>query len=431
MVEDAFMHVGGRLASRALLAAVALMAGLPAALPAVGTPAAAAPHAPAAERSAAHPATTRHHSTIDAELQAKLADRLSHATAGRYGMVVDIDGVGRVASLHPGRTLRPASTQKLFTTLPLLLSRAAESLDTTVTVDSPPVAGVVSGDLVVHAVDDPTMTKAKLGHLAHLVATAGIAKVTGDLVLDIGSLPTNTRQQGWKSSFVPADIGPLSPFPVNRDWWRRDSSYLAHPTRANLAAFRAELHDRGVKVRGDSVVRRSAPTGTVVATHSSAPLASIISDTLRMSDNFYAESLLAVAGGHQAVNATSTQAGVTDTSSATDGSGLSYDDRQTARGEVALLGYAQQSPAAHDLVRALPLSCRRGTLKHRFCHTIGAGMVYAKTGTLSHSSALAGYTTGASGRRVTFSVICGEVRSTTSAEKAIDRAVLVLRRFEG
>jgi len=431
MVEDSCMQMGGRLAGRTLLAAVALLAGLPAALPAGGTPAAAASRTLADAAPVAHPATARHSSAIDPGLQAKLRDRLSRATAGLYGIVVDIDGVGRVAALHPGHALRPASTQKLFTALPLLLGRPDESLVTAVTVTSEPVAGVVSGDLVVHAVDDPTLTKADLGHLAHAVANAGITTVTGDLVLDIGSLPTNTRQAGWKASFVPADIGPLSPFPVNRDTWRRDSSYLAHPTRANLGEFRAKLHERGVRVRGDNVVRRSAPAGTVVATHSSAPLTSIIADTLRMSDNFYAESLLAVAGGHKSVDATSTQAGVTDTSSATDGSGLSYDDQQTARGEATLLGYAHQSPAAHDLLHALPLSCRRGTLKHRFCHTIAAGEVYAKTGTLSRTSALAGYTTDALGRWVTFSVICGQVRSVYSAEKAIDRAVLVLRRYDG
>jgi D-alanyl-D-alanine carboxypeptidase/D-alanyl-D-alanine-endopeptidase (penicillin-binding protein 4) len=120
---------------------------------------------------------------------------------------------------------------------------------------------------------------------------------------------------------------------------------------------------------------------------------------------------------------------VTDASYATDGSGLSYDDRETARGEATLLGYAHQSAAAAGLLHALPLGCRRGTLKDRFCHTIGAGTVYAKTGTLTRTSALAGYTTDAEGRWVTFSVICGKVRSVTAAMHAIDRAVLVLRRY--
>jgi D-alanyl-D-alanine carboxypeptidase/D-alanyl-D-alanine-endopeptidase (penicillin-binding protein 4) len=431
------MHVGGRSADRALAAALATLAvalivtcalaGLPG--PPLGvTPAAAAAEAPVAPVAAA---PARHQSAIDPDLEAKLVDRLSHATSGRYGMVVDIDGVGRVASLSPASALRPASTQKLFTTLPLLLSRPDDTLVTDVTTTADPVAGVVSGDLVIHASDDPSLNKADLASLAHQVGAAGITKVTGDLVLDIGSLPTNTRQPGWKYDFVPTDIGPLSPFPVHRDDWRRDSSYLAHPTNANLDVFRTRLAQHGVKVDGPDVVRRSTHTGTVVATHESQPLSTLITETLRQSDNFYAESLLAVAGGHKAVNAVSTSAGVTDTSYSTDGSGLSYDDRQTARGEVTLLGYAHQSAAADDLLQALPLGCRRGTLKDRFCHTIGAGMVYAKTGTLSRTSALAGYTTDAAGRWVTFSVICGKVRSVTAAMHAIDHAVLVLRRYSG
>ena len=437
------MHVGGRSADRAVIAIVVTLAAvLVATCGLLGSRIGAAPAAasstavPGAGEHLARagvPATTastgRPRSAIDASLEAKLVDRLSKSTSGRYGVVVDIAGLGRVASLHPAMALRPASTQKLFTTLPLLLSRPTDRLVTDVTVAAQPVAGVVTGDLVIHASDDPSLTKADLGRLAHQVGAAGITKVSGNLVLDIGSLPTNTRQRGWKPDFVPTDIGPLSPFPVHRDDWRRDSAYLADPTAANLAVFRKRLAQHGVKVRGSSVVQRGSETGTVVATHQSAPMSQLVSETLRVSDNFYAESLLAVAGGHQSVQATSSAAGVTDTSSATDGSGLSYDDRETARGEVTLLGYAQQSPAAADLKRALPLACRRGTLEERFCHTIGAGAVWAKTGTLSRTSALAGYTTDADGRSVTFAVVCGKVRSITAAERAIDRAVLLLRRY--
>jgi D-alanyl-D-alanine carboxypeptidase/D-alanyl-D-alanine-endopeptidase (penicillin-binding protein 4) len=399
---------------------------------ATGTPETGAPAtAPAADRTATGHSHVRQRSRLDTGLEARLADRLAHATSGRYGMVVDIEGVGRVASLHPARALRPASTQKLFTTLPLLLSRADDRLVTDVSVTAEPVAGVVSGDLVIRSSEDPSLTKRNLGRLAHQIAAAGITRVTGDLILDIGSWPTNKRRSGWKRDFVPLDVGPLSPFPLNHDAWRRDRAYVSNPTAANLALFRKRLVSADVHVHGDSVVRRTAPAGTVVATHTSRSLADIITETLRLSDNFYAETLLTLGGGHKPVNATSSAAGVTDPSYATDGSGLSYDDRETARGEVTLLNYAQASPAIDDLINALPLGCRRGTLKKRFCHTIGAGHVWAKTGTLTHTSALAGYTTDALGRRVTFSVICGEVRSITSAMRAIDRAVLVLRRYGG
>ena len=435
------MQVGGRSGDRTVAGVVAALAAALVAtcgLAGSGSPAAAAVVRPpdtgaaAAQHAPAKPAVQHRrarHSTLDRALQAKLADRMSRATSGRYGLVVDIEGVGRVASLHPARGLRPASTQKLFTTLPLLLSRPDDSLVTDVSITSEPVAGVVSGDLVVHAGADPSLAKHDLAHLAQVVRDAGVRRVTGRLLLDISSLPLNTRQPGWHRDFVPTDIGPLSPFPIHRDDWRRDASYVANPTAINLQVFRTRLDNRGVKIKGNSVIVRKSPAGTVIASHQSRPLTEMITHTLRWSDNFYAESLLAVAGGHRAVDQVSAAAGVTDTSSATDGSGLSYADRQTARGEVMLLDYAHQSPAADLLVRSLPVGCKSGTLEDRFCHTDGKGEVFAKTGTLSHSSALAGYTTDALGRWVTFSIICGEVRSITAARHAIDRAVLVLRHY--
>ena len=59
--------------------------------------------------------------TVDPTLTAKIRDRLSKATARGYSVVVDIAGVGRVVRINPSTASRPASTQKLFTTLPLLM----------------------------------------------------------------------------------------------------------------------------------------------------------------------------------------------------------------------------------------------------------------------------------------------------------------------
>jgi D-alanyl-D-alanine carboxypeptidase/D-alanyl-D-alanine-endopeptidase (penicillin-binding protein 4) len=368
---------------------------------------------------------------IDATLQSRIMQRMSHATADHYGFVVDIQGVGRVVSLAPGRPMRPASTQKLFTTLPLLLDRPDRRLVTDVVMAKPPVDGVVAGDLVVRASGDPSLVKDDLGYLARRVHRIGVTRVTGRLVLDIGSLPTNTRQPGWKHEFVPTDIGPLSPFPLDRDWWRTDSSYIANPTRANLDVFRQRLAHNHVKVLGQDALARSSAASVVVASHQSATMRALVTQTLRWSDNFYAESLLSVLGGHAPVNRTSQTAGVTGTSYATDGSGLSYEDRETPQGEVTLLAYARGGAAADDLLHALPVACHSGTLRHRFCRTAGSNDVFAKTGTLSHSSALAGFTKDARGRWVTFAVIAGGVRSTYAAEKAIDRAVLVIRNYHG
>jgi D-alanyl-D-alanine carboxypeptidase/D-alanyl-D-alanine-endopeptidase (penicillin-binding protein 4) len=288
----------------------------------------------------------------------------------------------------------------------------------------------VHGNLVVHAADDPSLLRKHLAGLAAQVRAAGVRRVTGHLHLDVGRLPLRSRQSGWKSDFVPADIGPLSPFPVQQDRLHGTSHYLAHPTRANLGLFRSLLEAHGVHVVGGADIVRSTTANRVVASHASEPLQALLKHTLRQSDNFYAESLLAVAGGLRAVRSTEGDAGVTATSTATDGSGLSYDDRQTALGEVQLLRYAYGSDARYPLLRSLPVACRSGTLKDRYCGTPGAGMVIAKTGTLTHSRVLAGYTTDALGRHVTFAVICAGVRDLSAAAAATDRAVLLLRAYD-
>src|SRR5947199_4037578 len=66
--------------------------------------------------------TSTSSSSIDSTLTSAIRYQLSRATAAGYGVVVDIAGRGRVVAIHPDSRIRPASTQKLFTTLPLLLA---------------------------------------------------------------------------------------------------------------------------------------------------------------------------------------------------------------------------------------------------------------------------------------------------------------------
>lgn len=418
-------------------AAVALAAAVTAVLGALGggsgVVAAAAVLDPAGRSVAgqASGATTAERSAIDPALEQKLLDKLSTATADRVGMVVDVAGVGRVATINPGGAMRPASTEKLFTALPLLLDQPDRRLRTTVTVTAQPVQGVVHGNLVVHAAVDPSLLRKHLAGMAGQIRAAGVRKVTGRLLLDVGDYSLRTTRDGWKPDFVPKDIGPLSPFPVYEDVWRDDPGYVDHPTLANLKLFRAILRDGGVHVVDGVRVVRDAPRGSLVADHRSASMTRLVRHTLRMSDNFYAESLLVHAGGLQGVDAVVDAAGITDVSVATDGSGLSYDDRQSPRGEVQLLTYARNGAAYELLHASLPVACRSGTLEHRFCDTIAEGKVWAKTGTLTHTTALAGWTVDALGRQVTFSVITAGVRSWSKAVRATDRAILVLRRYTG
>jgi serine-type D-Ala-D-Ala carboxypeptidase/endopeptidase (penicillin-binding protein 4) len=374
-------------------------------------------------------AATTPPSTIDKSLTAAIRDKLSRSTAAGYGVVIDIAGRGRVVSINPGSKIRPASTQKLFTTLPLLLANPDRRLVTDVRAGGPVSHHILHGNLIVKSSGDPSMYPKHLSALARQVRSTGIRRVTGDLKVDIGSLPLRTSRSGWQPGSVPYDVGPLSPFPVREDILSRSSSYLRNPTPANLNVFRRRLADAGVRVLGGNRIVRTSEAKRVVASHSSAPMSALIRHTLQLSDNFYAESLLSIEKRWR-VNRMLDNADIS-ASYATDGSGLSYSDYETARGEVKLLKYAAASSAADSLVASLPVGCRSGTLIDRFCNTIGEGKVWAKTGTLRYNRALAGYTYDHLGRRVTFSILTYGVRNLTSDVRAIDRAVLVVRRYAG
>lgn len=370
-------------------------------------------------------------STTDNPLEQKLRDRLSRATAERFGIVVDAAGVGRVAAINGRLAMRPASSQKLFTTLPLLLNAPTHRLRTTVWAGAKPHHGVVHGNVIVRVSGDPSLLRGALVRLAREVRAQGIRRFTGRFMLDIGSLPLRTTEDGWKSDFVPNELGPLSPFPVRYDQLRHDSWYLGHPTQGNVHIFRGILAAAGVRVDGTSRIVRGSSPKLLLASHSSATMARLIRHTLQWSDNFFAEQLLDIEGGHATINTMEDAAGIPGTSYATDGSGLSYLDRETVAGEVALLHYAHRSSAATLLRDALPVACRSGTLLDEFCGTIAAGKVFAKTGTLAHSKALAGYTTDAKGRLVTFAILASGVRNLDAASTAFQRAVLVLRNYSG
>jgi D-alanyl-D-alanine carboxypeptidase len=288
---------------------------------------------------------------------------------------------------------------------------------------------VLHADLVVSSSGDPSLRKVDVTNLAKRLHDAGVRKVTGRLVLDIGDLPTVRVRPQWKSSYVPDDIAPLSPFPVGGDLLHSTAGYLAHPTSGNIAFLRSQLTSAGVSVAGTSVVARHVSMPHVFTAHRSPTMAALVQTTLLDSVNFYAEQLLSIEG-RGAVTATSNAAGVTSNSSS-DGSGLSLNDRTSAASEVALLEYATRSAAAGALRASLPLACRTGTLKHLLCATLTAGKVWAKTGTLDGTKCLAGYTTDAKGRVVTFAILTNGDRSTATAMTAMSKVLALLRTYRG
>jgi D-alanyl-D-alanine carboxypeptidase/D-alanyl-D-alanine-endopeptidase (penicillin-binding protein 4) len=88
-----------------------------------------------------------------------------------------------------------------------------------------------------------------------------------------------------------------------------------------------------------------------------------------------------------------------------DGSGLSINDRVTARAMVQLLDYAHRVPWGPEFHASLPVAGKSGTQADRMKGSPAQGNLHAKTGTTNDVIALAGYVTATNGEVLAFSFI--------------------------
>ncbi|HEY1937583.1 MAG TPA: D-alanyl-D-alanine carboxypeptidase/D-alanyl-D-alanine-endopeptidase [Candidatus Angelobacter sp.] len=159
-------------------------------------------------------------------------------------------------------------------------------------------------------------------------------------------------------------------------------------------------------------------TNKVLAEHCSTPLLDDIRVINKTSENLHAELALRLVGrlsgnggsfegGVAAVKKFLLQAGIKDDEfSFLDGSGLSRRDLVTPAATVQLLIYAARQPWAAAFEESLPVSGVDGSLADRFQKTPAAGLIHAKTGSLSHVNALSGYGQTLADKRFVFSIFC-------------------------
>jgi D-alanyl-D-alanine carboxypeptidase/D-alanyl-D-alanine-endopeptidase (penicillin-binding protein 4) len=370
-------------------------------------------------------------------LRRKVEAALGGSTAVTVSAAIDVEGYGTLLRRESGHPLPPASTQKNYVGLSALVALGPSArLRTEVARTATPVAGRLPGHVWLVAGGDPYLTKLGLRALAREVRAAGITTIVGDVRLDDSRYDPRRTAPGWKSSYMPRQAGPLSALAVDRNQWRGDSAFLSDPAFPAAVLFRDYLRAEGVAVTG-TVRRERRPSGAVtVAERLSGPMPAVVQRALKHSDNFAVELLLkevgrvvggdgSSAGGIAAVRDVLGEHGV-PVGAGSDGSGLSAHNRQTTSGQVLLLRAADESGSKAAFRAALPIGCRDGTLKRRFCGTPAEGRVSAKTGTLNGVRALAGFTRTASGRDVWFAFQLTGVDSGGRALAAIDRAVVAL-----
>ena len=214
---------------------------------------------------------------------------------------------------------------------------------------------------------------------------------------------------------------------------------------AHYAAWRFKrlLEERGVRVGGELATRHrplaeagaaGGAVGPVVARLTPPPLAAGIATVNKPSQNVHAELLLrrlgtirgngSIGDGIKAVGTMLASAGLSAAEAEIhDGSGMSTYNRISPRGMVKLLRWIDAQPWGARWRATLPVAGVDGTLAARFREGALSGRLFAKTGTLNASNALAGHMVAASGRTLRFAAYANDVPADSGASGAIDRAL--------
>jgi D-alanyl-D-alanine carboxypeptidase/D-alanyl-D-alanine-endopeptidase (penicillin-binding protein 4) len=391
---------------------------------------------------------------------AGLKDRIA-ATLARYGMagsgtsvaVFDLTAKRSVYQLRPDVLRLPASNEKLVTSSAALSAWTAEfRFSTQLFIDAPgpDEEGVVHGDVYLRGLGDPTLSTSSFqarhygmetGDIHDFVARLtklGVTRITGRVVADDGYFDAARSVANWRPSMT-SYCGPLSALTLNESF-ASDGSYVSDPSLAAANALTKQLRAAGIRV-AHAPLRGVAPiTATLAYTERSAPLSRVLAAMNKSSDNFLAEELLKGLGagfgdggstvaGADVAERFLVSIGLDDGFRIRDGSGLSYQDKLTARVVLRVLGAMAKRADFPVFRRSLAVAGVDGTLKYRMRGTSAAGNVRAKTGTLNDASSLSGYVTTANGHTLSFAMLMnGSPVPAAEAHAAQDAVAVLLAR---
>ncbi|MDH6225759.1 D-alanyl-D-alanine carboxypeptidase/D-alanyl-D-alanine-endopeptidase (penicillin-binding protein 4) [Streptomyces sp. MJP52] len=367
--------------------------------------------------------------------------------------VVDVATGRTLFERGAGTALLPASTTKIATGVAALSAMGPDHRFTTRTVLQPDGEDEGRGkagagdkaveELVLVGGGDPTLTaREKPGRWASMRELASLTAAA-------------LKRQGVEEVALRYDTslfkGPeVHPIGINRnispvtalmvDEGRADDSdhgpapRVADPAAHAAGVFAGLLEKKGIRV-GAPAPGRAAKKADPVAQVRSAPLAAQVERMMTNSDNDIAEALArqtaaadgreaSFAGGGTAIRAELKRLGVPlEGVRFADGSGLGRGDRLSARALTRLLTAAAdpRRPELRPVLTGMPVAGFSGTLSARAADGRAAGMVRAKTGTLTGVNTLAGTAVDAQGRLLAFAFLAEGTPAKYPAEDALDR----------
>ena len=336
------------------------------------------------------------------------------------------------------------------------------------------------------APSDPAWRPAALDDLAAATASALQARGVNSVTLgyDASVFAGPALNPTWSAGYTDGNVAPVVGLMTDEGRSRPGdelSPRVMDPAGSAAGAFAGMLAAHGVKVEGKPSAMPGAGTGTgggagtesragagagagaetsagmetragagagaadQLASVSSARLGDLVEHMLTVSDNDLAEALLrqvALAAGKPAtfeggvaavreqLRGLGLDLGGLDT---VDGSGLSREDRITPAFLVSVLSSAaaDSHPDLRSALTGLPIAGFTGTLAEDGRYTTaqssaGAGLVRAKTGSLTGVVTLAGLVRDSDGELLVFALMADQATDTAGARAAVDRMATVL-----
>lgn len=199
-------------------------------------------------------------------------------------------------------------------------------------------------------------------------------------------------------------------FPAQCGERERHVSLLPHPSYL-YAVFRALWQEMGGLLQGTLREGTVPDSAILFATHHSAPLAELIRDINKFSNNVMARQLFISLGRTAEAPANFTHSELTIRNWLTqkklhfpelileNGAGLSRRERISPRSLALLLHSAQRSPLSTEFEASLPIVGVDGTFKKRLMDSEAVNHAHLKTGSLEGVQAIAGYVRSRSGKQ--------------------------------
>ncbi|MFF0161915.1 D-alanyl-D-alanine carboxypeptidase/D-alanyl-D-alanine-endopeptidase [Streptomyces sp. NPDC005263] len=377
-------------------------------------------------------------------MSSTLAPLLKDAALGdrRAAVVVDVASKKRLYGVGAGLALTPASTTKIATAVAALSALGADHRLTTRAALEPG-----GRDLVLVGGGDPTLTARQDAE-----GWASLRTLAAETAAALKKRDIRTVTLSYDTTLYAGPV--LHPIGVNEnlapvtalmaDEGRTDDSTsgpvlrVTDPQKDATRQFAAFLEDHGIRTTAPRPGRATARAQSL-ATVSSPPLSALVERMLTNSDNDIAEAL-----ARQTALATGERADFDGADRAItaqlrklrlplsgadfqDGSGLDRADRLTADTLTSLLAEAgdPSRPDLRPVLTGLPVAGFSGTLASRYANG-AAGLVRAKTGTLTGVNTLAGTVVDQDGRLLAFAFMASGTTDPVAAQAALDRAATAL-----